>query len=289
MTTATPETTALVVRQAKDFEPYLIDRKAELDAYLAGSDVSTERFIKATILALARYPDIQKAPVKDVLLAVLSTAEMGLEPTGAYGGAHLIRYGEKVNVLVDYRGFVKMALRSGQVHSVSADLVYAGDEFSYERGTNPRIVHIPTLSDAKRGTVTHIYAIAVLNAGGSEFVVMTKTEVEAIRTRSRAGSTGPWVSDWGEMAKKTAVRRLFKLIPVAITPQLATALDREDQDADEKPTAAAPVDPSRRSLLSRLGVADAADTPMAAEDVTAEGTHPSRPETVDDGLPEMKL
>jgi len=44
---------------------------------------------------------------------------------------------------------------------------------------------------------------------------MTKAEIEAIRNRSRAGKSGPWVTDFAEMAKKTVVRRLSKMLPLS--------------------------------------------------------------------------
>jgi len=54
-----------------------------------------------------------------------------------------------------------------------------------------------------------------MTTGDTQTAVMTKDEVEAIRKRSRAGKSGPWVTDWGEMAKKTVVRRLSKMLPLS--------------------------------------------------------------------------
>jgi recombination protein RecT len=59
---------------------------------------------------------------------------------------------------------------------------------------------------------------------------MTKDEVDAIRKRSRSGSSGPWVTDYGEMAKKTSLRRLCKLLP--LSPEVAEHIER-DQDVRE--------------------------------------------------------
>ena len=44
---------------------------------------------------------------------------------------------------------------------------------------------------------------------------MSKDEVEAIRASSRAGKSGPWVTHWNEMAKKTAFRRLTKWLTLS--------------------------------------------------------------------------
>jgi recombination protein RecT len=52
-------------------------------------------------------------------------------------------------------------------------------------------------------------------------------EINAIRKRSRSGNSGPWVTDFAEMSKKTVVRRHSKRLP------MSTDLDgvlREDDD-----------------------------------------------------------
>ncbi len=56
---------------------------------------------------------------------------------------------------------------------------------------------------------------------------MTKPEIDAIRKRSRASGSGPWVTDYAEMARKTVVRRLFKYLPAS--PEIATAFEKEDE------------------------------------------------------------
>jgi len=55
--------------------------------------------------------------------------------------------------------------------------------------------------------------------------VMWRRQVEEIRKRSKASSDGPWVTDWDEMAKKTVLRRLCKLLPASIELQTAVSLD----------------------------------------------------------------
>ncbi len=60
---------------------------------------------------------------------------------------------------------------------------------------------------------------------------MSKDEVEAIRKRSRSGSSGPWVTDWNEMAKKTVFRRHSKWLP--LSPDLRDAIEK-DEDVDLK-------------------------------------------------------
>jgi phage RecT family recombinase len=267
-----------------EFEPILRTRMEDLNAALAGTDISPDRFIKAVIHSLARHPKVMACTPTSILLAVLEAAEMGLEPTGPYGGAHLVPYRNKSNgrqeakLIVEYRGFVKMAMRSGQVRAVHADVVYEGDHFRYERGTGPFVQHTPTLTSAERGNLTHAYAIAWDNKDRViDFAVMTVEEVEAIRNRSRASDEGPWVTDYTEMAKKTCVRRLFKLIPVAVTPQLAAALEAEDVWEAEAREVGPPAELSgrRARLLAKL----TGEAPAGLAEETTNGT--------DDDLPDM--
>lgn len=70
-----------------------------------------------------------------------------------------------------------------------------------------------------------VYAVARLQGGGVQFEVMSKAQVEAVRAQSKAGKSGPWVSHWEEMAKKTVIRRLFKYLPVSVEIQRAVTLD----------------------------------------------------------------
>ncbi len=42
---------------------------------------------------------------------------------------------------------------------------------------------------------------------------MSKEQIDHIRSKSRGSSNGPWVTDHDEMAKKSVIKRLCKLLP----------------------------------------------------------------------------
>ena len=71
-------------------------------------------------------------------------------------------------------------------------------------------------------------------------MVLSRGEIEKVHARSKAADDGPWVSDWSEMAKKTAVKRLVKMLPMSV--ELADAVAHDDEvvygdlkDANPKP------------------------------------------------------
>ena len=258
----------------KEVEGLLLGRAEELDTLLMGSDVPRDKFIRGVVLGLAANPDVLGASRNSILLACLEAAEMGLVPSGQFGGAYLVKFGKEAQLIVDWRGYIKMALRSGQIRKVEADNVYAEDYFDYQRGSNEYINHRPVL-DADRGAWTHTYAIATLASGEKQFEVLSAAQVEAIR----AGRQKVWVDHPEEMRRKTAVRRVFKYIPQAITPQLQFALERDDRldaEATVEPVRA----PSRRSTLATAVIegsyddAPADEAPVSVDD----DTDPSVPE-----------
>jgi recombination protein RecT len=102
--------------------------------------------------------------------------------------------------------------------------VYEKDKFEVKYGLSEDILHIPFEGDA--GELRAVYAVAELKDGGIQYEVMYRHEIDAIRKRSKASGSGPWVSDYPEMARKTVIRRLSKYLPMSV--DLARAVEAED-------------------------------------------------------------
>lgn len=82
---------------------------------------------------------------------------------------------------------------------------------------------------------------------------MTFDEIEAIRKRSKASSSGPWKTDWDEMAKKTVFRRASKWIQ--LSPHLDRALEHDWDTPDfeaEARNAKKPSQTNASALVARL-------------------------------------
>ncbi len=127
---------------------------------------------------------------------------------------------------------IDLARRSGQIASISARTVRAGDEFEYEYGLNEHLTHKP--GEDEDAPITHVYAVARLKDGGVQFEVMTHKQIERVRSQSKSASNGPWVTHWEEMAKKSVIRRLFKYLPVSIELSRAVMLDEKaESDIDQ--------------------------------------------------------
>ena len=186
-----------------------------------------ERMIRVALTAITKTPKLATCTKESFFECLLNLSQWGLEPDGRR--AHLIPYGNKCTLVVDYKGYVELAYRSGVAKNIHAAVVCSGDVFAYKLG---KVVdHTPwdfrlDEKPAERGEVIAAYCIIEMSGGAQHHEVMTKEEVLAIQKRSKAGVNGPWVSDWNEMAKKTVFRRASKWIPMSA--EIRDAFERDD-------------------------------------------------------------
>jgi recombination protein RecT len=187
-----------------------------------------DRFIRVALTAMTRTPKLAQCDQASFFQCLLTLSALGLEPDGRR--AHLIPFENRkrgvteCQLIVDYKGIVELAMRSGEVSNIHADVVCETDEFEFDRGV---LVKHKIDFRKDRGEAYAVYAIARFKDGGEKCEVMTCSDVEAVRQRSRAGNNGPWVTDWREMAKKTVFRRLSKWLPLS-----SEYRDALDADAD---------------------------------------------------------
>lgn len=191
--------------------------------------LTPERLLRVTMTAVQNTPKLLECNRTSLFAAVMTCAQLGLEPDGVLGQAYLVPFKGKVQFIPGYRGLLSLARNSGEVSSIQAHEVCENDEFRYSYGLNEELHHVPAEGD--RGEITHFYAYAKFKDGGYVFEVMTKAEVDAIRDRSegykafKAGkiSSTPWDTDYVPMGRKTAIRRIAKFLPMSV--QRAAAIE----------------------------------------------------------------
>jgi recombination protein RecT len=185
--------------------------------------LSPERFCRIAITALTRTPKLADCTQESLMKCLLDLSAFGLEPDGRR--AHLIPYKDQCTLVIDWKGLAELAMRSGIIAKLHADIVCENDAFEYDLG---EVVRHSVNWKAPRAAMYAAYALAVTKDGAKFCAVLTKEEIDGIRGRSRSGNNGPWVTDYNEMAKKTAFRRLAKWLPLS-------AEFRDAQDKDEEP------------------------------------------------------
>ena len=202
--------------------------KAQIERALP-KHMNADRMLRIVTTELRNTPKLGECDPISLFGAVIQCSQLGLEPGGVLGHAYLIPYGKKAQLIIGYRGLIDLARRSGQIVSITANAVYKEDHFEFEFGLNPTLSHRPDFEGRDwSDKPVYVYAVAELKDGGKQFVIMHRIEVERLRQRNGNKSFSIWQTDYEEMAKKTAIRRLFKLLPVSI--ELAKAITLGDAE-----------------------------------------------------------
>lgn len=213
----------------------LIAKQHQAIAAALPRGMGVDRFARIVQTVVLGNDDLLKCEPQSLIAAILQVAAWGLEVDPVLGLAYLIPFKGKVKLIPGYRGLVELACRAGDVLGVEGRLVYERETLVVQYGIHRDLVHVPKFTD-DRGPLIAVYAVADMREGPPKFEVMTTAEVSAIRKRSAAGTSGPWVTDFDAMALKTVIRRLCNR-QLRRTAELARAIALDEQaDRDEEQT-----------------------------------------------------
>ena len=181
--------------------------------------ITPERFTRMVLSAISTTPKLTECTPQSFLGAMMTAAQLGVEPNTALGQAYLIpfrNHGQmECQFQLGYKGLIDLAYRSGEVTIIQAHTVCENDTFEYELGLDPKLRHVPASGD--RGRATYYYAMFRTKDGGCGFAVMSREDAEAHAKRysqSYNSSSSPWKSNFDEMAKKTVLKKALKYAPL---------------------------------------------------------------------------
>lgn len=234
---ALKEKTAAVVREVGRA---LEAQTPTLAAYLAKLHGDPDRFRMTVLQAISTTPALANCTPKSIVLAALEAAQLGLEPTGILGGGWMVPYKNsathalEAKFIVGYRGYIDLVHRAGTVKSIEARVVYDGDAFEVEYGTQKKIRHVPYfLIDKPQGDRRCVYWVAEM-ANETQFDVLPMSEIEKARKSSKMADRGAWIEWYDEMAKKTAIRRAVKILAISVyEARRAVQLEDEAEESAE--------------------------------------------------------
>lgn len=174
-------------------------------------------------------PELLNYDPASLCSCIIEAAALGLD-IDSRGLAYFVPFGNRVNLIIGYKGFIELAYRSGRVSSIYAEVVCQNDHFEYEMGLTPKLKHTPALGE--RGQMLAVYAVAKVAGTDPMFVVLSNSEVNKVRSTAKTSKV--W-DQWPEaMAKKTAIRRLAKMLPMSPDVQMAISLDEQAEFDDQQ-------------------------------------------------------
>jgi len=241
--------------------------------------INVEKFIRTTLTAVQMQPDLLGADRKSLLGSTMRAAQDGLLCDGREAALVIFnsKDGKRVQYMPMVGGILKKIRNSGELASISANVVYDKDHFEYRLGDNESIMHTPFLGE-DRGKAIAVYAVAKTKDGAIYREVMSVSDVEKVRAASRAGKFGPWVDWWDEMAKKTVIRRMAKRLPSSA--DLDQVIDSDNEASgfvqiDRKEAVNVTLAPDdQQSPLSRLKASMRQPLGVVIDDATGEINQP---------------
>jgi len=215
--------------------------------------IPVERFGRTVLTAVQTNPELLNVDRRSLWNSCMKAAQDGLLPDGREGA--LVTYRSKSGPIAQWlpmiAGIRKKVRNSGEIATWDVHVVHEKDYFEFELGDLPHITHRPVRGD--RGRIIAAYSVALLKSGERSREVMWVDEIEDIRKRSRAGDSGPWRTDYGEMCKKTVAKRHSKVLPMST--DLDDLLRRDDdEEGAQEGAAATRTSPPPRTLTDALNM-----------------------------------
>ncbi len=199
------------------------------------------RLVKRAFLTITQGTQrdmMAKCTMSSIVYGVLQAAEIGLPIDGKL--AYLVPYWNKHKGVFEaqcqpsYLGLTLVAKRSGQILDLFPAMVHANDIFEhYRSGHKCHLEHSWNVTDDRGEPVA---AYCVVELPGSDrwtYEIMTIDEINAIRERSKAKDSGPWVTDYEQMCLKTVCKRASKRYCTDPGFVMATQVDDEEYIVDD--------------------------------------------------------
>lgn len=258
--------------------------RAVLPDHLKGE---AERYVQRALLYFIRRAELHECSDASFVQCAVDSAEIGIPLDGRLG--HAVAYNTKVSkrgepdrwekkaqFIPDWKGLLSVAKRTNQIADGRGDVVCENDQFECGRdGDKCYLRHSPHLT--QRGEVIGAYVVITTHNGPWSYEYMTIEQLDHVRCKSKAKDSGPWVTDFAEMCRKTVVKRALKYY--CDDPTLIRAIEMDERDEEYER-----FEPSRqqRAALSKTDPFKLAHEPAQTLDIpatTAETEPAERPRT----------
>jgi len=208
--------------------------------------LDADRFIMVALTAATKNERLRECSMASIYLSLMESARAGLFPDNKE--AAIIPYGGHAEFVPMVAGLIRLMLRSPGLTKVEARVVRDGDEFDYQYGLDPQLIHKPIGGSDRE--ITHAYAVMWRQGAGPTFEVVTREEIEQVRAASKAPNSPAW-RDWlGEMCRKVALKRLAKYAD--LSPEATRAIELDHFVTGNEPWGSEYVDPASEEYRSQV-------------------------------------
>ena len=160
---------------------------------------------------IASNPEADKWPKDAIFSLAITVHKLGLSLAPAMGEAFIMPARTGCELVIGYRGLLKLARKSGRVRGADAQVVRATDEFKLKLSGESYDVEwaadVSGLEDP--GPIVGAFARVFMTDAPTIVTVLRMDAVLALRERK-----GPmWAKEPEQMVRKTALARALRLVP----------------------------------------------------------------------------
>lgn len=217
---------AVVVGFPEMLKAYLPSIERALPRHL-----SAPRMASIALEAFRRNPDLQKCDPRSVFACVIKSAQLGLEPN-VLGRSYLIPYFNSKKGVYEctfvpgWKGLVDLQNRSG-LGTVYTGVIYEDQRYTYEDGSNRKLViHNETEFDSP-DKITHVYAIGWIKGAAMPIIELWRL-AKVMKHLDRYNKQGKMHYAYGNMemyARKVVLLQVLKYMPSSAEITAAIALN----------------------------------------------------------------
>lgn len=192
-------------------------------------DKRAPQFMASIVNLVNSDTGLQQCQPISVIQSCVMAATMNLPIDKNLGYAWIVPYKNKATFQIGYKGYIQLALRSGQYRAINVIDVHEGELIEWNPLTEEFNI------DFKQKTSDAIIGYAgyfeLLN-GFRKAVYWSKEDIQAHRRRfSKTKSGGVWDTDFDAMARKTVIRNMLsKWGILSIDMQMAESLETKQED-----------------------------------------------------------
>lgn len=255
------------------------EHEKAINNFFRGDKEKVMKFMSSVVYSLKKTPKLIDADKGSLITAFMTCAEYELYPSSVSGEAYVLPYENRSKGTVEaqfqlgYQGVITLLYRAG-LQSIHADIVYENDEFDYQSGLNPTLIHRPKVFE-DRGKPIGVYAVATLPSGERAFKVLSKADVFKFKefSKSKDSKYSPWNPENDpelSMWRKTAIKQLAKFLPKNSTIYEAFEKDNRDSRISDAKALAENSDLKMGNLLSDKSQKDNDDENQEVPETEAE-------------------
>jgi recombination protein RecT len=203
-----PSQMPLVVRKA--FSDPAIEKRVA-DVLPENMKGQARTLISRAQVTLGKTPDLHTCNPLEFIRCVVEAAELGFAIDGrmCYAILYKGKGAPTLQLQLDYKGMIAVARRAGTIEDCYGRVVCLNDKFKYGQDGGKDLLKWEPGPDDDRGEIRGAFAVVRLPTGAWRSEWMTTAQIEKVRASSKTDKI--WGTHYGEMCKKSVIRRALKL------------------------------------------------------------------------------